>query len=180
VQASSSYKDSCSDEKQSSLTYRGLATSKGRKTMGIYGPSGGVGGGFNTGFQLGNPVVQIRVWSDVYVHAIALLNEAEVITGFVGTAFGNTTTAPLTATIDLQSGEYVTQIIGQCGAYMDSIRILTNLNRVFPGGSGIYGGSGGSTEYFYNLEPGQEISGFFGRSGDWIDAIGVYSRTHVV
>jgi hypothetical protein len=54
------------------------------------------------------------------------------------------------------------------GQYVDSIRFHTNL-RVSP----TYGGSGGGADYYYEAPPGWQIVGFYGRSGAYIDAVGV-------
>jgi hypothetical protein len=54
---------------------------------------------------------------------------------------------------------------------VDSIRFVTN-----KGAYGPYGGDGGDVEYHYNdakpLSPNIAITGFCGRAGDCIDAIG--------
>ena len=38
------------------------------------------------------------------------------------------------------------------------------------------GGPGGTAEYTYEAPPGFEIVGFYGRSGDLVDAMGVVLR----
>jgi hypothetical protein len=39
------------------------------------------------------------------------------------------------------------------------------------------GGPGGDADYTYEAPPGFEIAGFYGRSGEFVDAIGVVLRT---
>jgi hypothetical protein len=52
-----------------------------------------------------------------------------------------------------------------------TIHIRTSHGRVLSGGS-----NGGVDGYVYQAPPGFEIAGFFGRSGEVMDAIGVVLR----
>ena len=72
------------------------------------------------------------------------------------------------ATFSLRDGEYINAISGSYGQYVDSIRFHTNL-RVSP----TYGGNGGDADYYYAAPPGWQIVGLYGRSGAYIDAVGV-------
>jgi Jacalin-like lectin domain len=72
----------------------------------------------------------------------------------------------------LDSNEYITGISGRYGSRVDSLRIHTNLQT-----SPLYGGTGGFAEYHYEVPPGTEIVGFYGRSGAVMDAIGVLYRS---
>jgi hypothetical protein len=67
-----------------------------------------------------------------------------------------------------QPGEYVTGIFGRTGSYVDSITIQTNL-RVSPK----YGGDGGSSAYSLYVPPDHRFAGFHGRSGVYLDAVGL-------
>jgi hypothetical protein len=73
--------------------------------------------------------------------------------------------------LDLNVGERITQIDGRYGQLADSINIRTNQGRVLSGGGG-----GGVDGYVYQAPSGFEIVGFFGRSGELMDAIGVVLR----
>lgn len=74
----------------------------------------------------------------------------------------------------LATGEYITEIWGKYGSFVDSIQFRTSTGRTSPR----YGGTGGCANYRYNAPPGYEIAGFYGRSGAYIDAIGVVLKRH--
>lgn len=68
--------------------------------------------------------------------------------------------------IELQEGEYVTEVSGTEGNVVDSLCITTNHNKYGP-----YGGNGGKS---FSLQPrGGIVTGFYGRSGNLLDAIGI-------
>jgi len=68
----------------------------------------------------------------------------------------------------LDPDEYITGISGRCGIYVDSIRIHTN-KRTSP----LFGGGGGSQDYRIDVERGSRAVGFIGRSGEFVDAVGL-------
>ena len=72
----------------------------------------------------------------------------------------------------LEDDEIITQITGKWDSskdsqWVDNLQFITNKGR-----KKSYGGSGGDTPF----EVSGEIVGFFGRSGDMLDAIGMYYR----
>jgi hypothetical protein len=69
-------------------------------------------------------------------------------------------------------GERIVKIQGRFGIVVDSIEIITSKGR----STTTLGGSGGASEYIYEASMGLEIAGFIGRSGIFIDAIGVVMR----
>jgi hypothetical protein len=69
--------------------------------------------------------------------------------------------------IKLSDGEYINRIEGRSGDYIDQLTFYTNLSRKY----GPYGGHGGSPFRLTNLC----VGGFFGSSGDLLDAIGVFN-----
>ncbi len=72
----------------------------------------------------------------------------------------------------LDPDEYVTGISGRYGDRIDSLRIHTNKRT-----SQLFGGRGGSRNYRIQVPRGSMASGFAGRAGDSLDAIGlVYGR----
>jgi hypothetical protein len=75
-------------------------------------------------------------------------------------------------------GEFVTEISGKSGQFVDSLTIETNQPGVRLG----VGGSGGGPVEGYELppdtDPPQEIIAFFGASGTLIDRIGIHTRPH--
>jgi hypothetical protein len=74
--------------------------------------------------------------------------------------------------LNLANGEHMIRINGHYGNVVTQINILTD------GGQTLSGGGGGDAGIFeYQAPPGIEIAGFFGRSGNFVDAIGVVLRT---
>lgn len=72
----------------------------------------------------------------------------------------------------LAPSEYVIQIAGNWGNYIDEIFIATNLNNQYHFGKGR-----GIAPYTFQVpDMGWEIVSFFGRSHTFVDALGVYIR----
>jgi len=71
----------------------------------------------------------------------------------------------------LDDDEFLIGISGRCGWYVDGLRFHTN-KRV----SDLYGGQGGERDFALMAPPEYEISGLFGRSDWYIDALGVRVR----
>ena len=75
-------------------------------------------------------------------------------------------------TLVLSSGEFITEISGRSGQFVDSLVIRTNLGAVLTAG-----GTGGSLPFRYTAANDRvQIVGFMGRSGDFLDAFGVVYR----
>ena len=98
--------------------------------------------------------------------------------------------------IHLQDGEFVEQISGKHGTYVDSVKIRTS-RKIYPEASvepgessgeagsasidsGVesaveqrYGGEGGSVSFSYTAPKGYQIIGICGRAGQLLDALGV-------
>ena len=73
----------------------------------------------------------------------------------------------------LDPGEFIVAISGRCGTYVDSLRIHTNRRT-----SMLFGGRGGDRDYRIDVPDGNQATGFMGRSGSYIDAIGLtYARS---
>jgi hypothetical protein len=71
-------------------------------------------------------------------------------------------------TIRLDSDEYVIAIAGRAGERVDSLRIITNKRT-----SATFGGRGGSREFRFDVPSGYSFTGFVGRAGNALDAIGL-------
>lgn len=72
--------------------------------------------------------------------------------------------------IDFSPNEYLINITGYAGRYVNSLKLITNIKQYGP-----FGPEGGS--YFSTVPmQGGTIAGFHGRSGTLIDAIGVYKK----
>jgi len=77
-------------------------------------------------------------------------------------------------TLYFWSGEYIRSISGKHGSAVDSLSITTNQGRVLK-----KGGSGGYATFKYTASDQFKISGFKGRSGSRLDAVGViYSQDY--
>lgn len=131
------------------------------------GPSGGYGGSpFIDSIPSGAVADSVQIRNGAYIDALQMnlrllngqIQEMDQHGGDGGTA----------ETFSLNDDEHITAISGRYGQYVDSIRFHTNM-RVSP----TYGGSGGDADYYYAAPPGWQIVGFYGRSGAYIDAIGI-------
>jgi Jacalin-like lectin domain len=74
--------------------------------------------------------------------------------------------------LSLQPGEYITEVSGRYGSLVDSITTRTSRSQTMT-----WGGLGGVKGFDYQAPPGTQIVGFWGRSGQLIDAIGVLMAT---
>lgn len=72
------------------------------------------------------------------------------------------------STLHFWAGEYITSASGRYGSKVDSLIITTNFGRTIR-----KGGSGGPATFEYKGDDQFMISGFKGRSGSLVDAIGV-------
>jgi len=68
----------------------------------------------------------------------------------------------------LDSDEYITGLSGRYGKNIDSLTIRTNKRS-----SPMYGGNGGKTDFSVSLPSGSMATGFTGRSGNLLDAVGL-------
>ena len=153
------------------------------------GPSGGQGGSpFDDG-ELGNfirsfnplpfpilaggvQIARVRVFSGAYIDSIQVTYAPSAgITGQPGKHGGG---GGARKDLLLQPGEYITEVSGRSGDYVDSLTIRTGGSR---SQTMTWGGSGGSRSFDYKAPPGTQIVGFWGRSGQYLDAIGVNMAT---
>jgi len=78
-----------------------------------------------------------------------------------------------TASFRLEQGEYIVGLSGRCGTYVDSFQIHTNRRT-----SQVFGGRGGERDFRIDVPDGNRATGFAGRSGEYLDAIGLtYAET---
>jgi predicted flap endonuclease-1-like 5' DNA nuclease len=140
----------------------------------ILGPTGGHGG---TEFQdyaapAGAKIVAIHVYAYGFVDAIQVVCKGAdgepVSLSRIGGHSG------LDHAFVLDDDEYLTGISGRSGVYLDSIRFHTNKRT-----SDTFGGHGGENEYRFDAAANAEVAGFFGRSGWFIDALGIVTRERV-
>ena len=114
----------------------------------------------------GTRVTEVRIRSGEMIDAIQLVyvsvSGSSAVAGQHGGSGGRLNV------FRLDADEYITGISGRCGDIIDSLQIRTNKKT-----SPIYGGSGGSRDYRIEVPNGTEATGFTGRSGERVDAIGL-------
>ena len=130
----------------------------------IYRMVGGDGGEFFRDRPApGAAIRKVRVRTGRYVDALGLL-----YTDGAETHHGGMGGDPVSMTLDVELGEFITEVSVRSGRYLDHVRISTNLR---PKGFG--GGGEGGAPFTFRAPPGQQIIGFWGRAGHFIDALGV-------
>jgi hypothetical protein len=131
------------------------------------GAIGGPGGSsFDDSFIGDLPLMAIGIHAGSYIDALVLTygnaNENEtVIHGGGGGQANNTFT--------LNSGEFITSIVGRAGDYIDQLQFITNQARSY----GPFGGTGGNN-FIIELPPNWRLVKFWGMSGSYLDALGIY------
>jgi hypothetical protein len=143
---------------------------------GKFGPSGGIGGSENQGYRdtLGPPRAPDRVVVAIgHYDSGAWLTRIDFRIGnvFLAQLAGNGTVDFEFPPFILNPNEYIVEISGYYGVYVNSVKIVTNSGRA----SQLYTGASGTIEYKYTAGTGEIITGLWGRTGSWIDAIGVYT-----
>ena len=159
--------------------------------MPIFGPSGGTGGGVTDNDEITlndelalDPLLETRMIK-VELHHDVDEDHGPVVTSVEFTHLK--TAGPKKDTLlslprhgvgnggeeklDINREEHIVHISGTYGRFVNSITIKTNQNREVSAGEG-----GGQGEYTYEAPEGFEIVGFHGRSGEFVDAMGVVMR----
>jgi hypothetical protein len=114
----------------------------------------------------GARIMEIRVQGGRYIdgiQAIYALPDGSVFEApYHGGTGGNSNA------FRLEEDEYVTGISGRFGDYLDSLKIHTNLRT-----SPQFGGSGGRQDFRIDVPAGNRAVALIGRSGRYLDAIGL-------
>jgi hypothetical protein len=132
------------------------------------GPVGGEGGTEFADKQLpkGARVVGVKIRHGAYIDGIELLYKTadgkEQGLGWHGGDRGEE------EIFLLEDGEYISGITGTTGLYVDSLMIVTNKRK-----SRKYGRDGPPT-IFDLQKSGEEVTGFYGRSGAFLNQIGIF------
>jgi hypothetical protein len=132
------------------------------------GPSGGTGG---QNFFDQDPGDGVRITSIIYragsyLDAIQLGYSNGTSSPWHGGTGGNGPT-----TIDLEADEYITELSGNYGDYINQLTITTSIRPLVLGGS-----SPGPRSYSYQAPPSSEIIALVGATGSYVDALGVNIR----
>ena len=141
------------------------------ETFSFLGPSGGRGGNYYSDAQTGGrQLIEVRIRSGAFIDAIQTVYVDAIGQKYESKRYGGG--GGNLDVFKLQPGEYITRISGKYGSFVDSLLIQTNKGRAKG-----WGGTGGSANYTYTAPPGSSIHGFFGRSGRFIDSVGVILKT---
>jgi hypothetical protein len=141
------------------------------------GPSGGDGGNhYSDGTEAGqfstddHKLVEVRIRSGAFIDAIQTVYEDSIGNKIVSAQHGGN--GGKLITFKLALGEYITRISGMYGWVVNTLLIETNKGRAQG-----WGNPGGLGTYNYTAPPGTSIHGFFGKSGLYLDAIGVILKS---
>jgi len=152
---------------------RGFFGSPGRRP-GQEGDAGVAGGDGGSPFSDPEPrsdmrLAEIRVYAGERVDAIQAVYESNgrIVEGARHGGGGGRATV-----FRLDRDEYVTGVSGRHGNVIDSIRIHTNKRT-----SELFGGSGGERDFRLDAPAGNQVVGFTGRAGRYLDAIGLTYTT---
>lgn len=133
------------------------------------GPSGGPGGTqFTDGVVGGSWPAEIQVRSGAYIDAVQVLFKS-TLTNEMRKGDRHGGDGGKLQTLKLQDDEYIVKILGTYDKFVESLTIVTNKERIFECGTKIKG----KAEFFYSTPKGFMIYQFWGRSGVYVDAIGV-------
>jgi hypothetical protein len=150
--------------------------------MAEYGPFGGHGGNEFDDATIANMdqleigEITIRADSGRFINSIEILyrnpHTGELVPSDHHGGPGGTENPPIV----LNPGEYIVEISGRETQFVDSLTLQTNQGRTF----GRFGGLGGTNDYDapsrQEMNAGNEVFAFFGRSGEFLDAIGIHTR----
>jgi len=134
------------------------------------GPSGGKGGSvFVDSVIGGQKIAEVRIRSGTRIDSIQVVYRDARIPGSGLSARpkhgGN---GGSLAVFELSPDEHIVSIGGKYGDCIDSLWIRTSKGRFQR-----WGGNGGSVDFHYAAPDGWMISSFWGRSGTYLDSIGV-------
>jgi hypothetical protein len=145
-----------------------------------YGPFGGPGGGaFDDATIVNMDQLEIR---EIVIRHGALIDSIEFVyhnrvTDALVSSDHHGGTGGAEDRIILNPGEYIVEVRGRTGNLVNSLTLQTNQNRTI----GRYGGLGGDPDYDAPSQQEQvasnEVFAFFGSSGQFLDAIGIHTRT---
>lgn len=129
--------------------------------------------GGNGGSEFKDSEIPLRSqFSEIRIHCGAFLDSIQAVytrqegTLFEGPVHGGN--GGRSYVFKLDPDEYVTGISGRYGNNIDSIVIITNKRT-----SQKFGGNGGGNNFKINVPAGAQAVGFIGRSGNYLDAIGL-------
>jgi len=111
------------------------------------------------------PIRQVKIFGSTYANGIQVSYEMR---GPTPIEMGNNDN-PYEQVLNLDTGEYITEISGRSGNIIDRLEIRTNLGKFIA-----VGGNGGSP-FRFTLPYGSQVVGFYGGVGGHLHNIGVYT-----
>lgn len=133
-----------------------------------YGGSGGTA--FHDNLTTVGHAVRVNIRANEYVEAIQFVwVDEEGTTHFPGHVHGGK--YGTLESFDLEDGEFINEIEGRSGDYVDQLTFKTNRGRTH----GPYGGNGGNGGTPWSMS-GIHVDGAFGSAGEHLDSIGFYKR----
>ncbi len=121
---------------------------------------------------VGARISEVRIHSGSYVDSIQAIYTLQDGRQYEGSLHGGS--GGKLQVFKLDADEYIVAISGRHGNYVDSLVIHTNKRR-----SPAYGGRGGNKEYRIDVPSGNRGIGFSGKSGKYLDAIGLTYAPYV-
>ena len=129
---------------------------------------GGTGGNpfADQNIPAGARIAEIRISSGDRVDSVQMIYVLADGTTMEGARYGGT--GGRYRSFRLDADEYITGISGRYSTMIDSLQIRTNKKN-----SPLFGGSGGTANFQIDVPAGSQAVGFFGRAGQYLDAIGL-------
>jgi hypothetical protein len=142
--------------------------------LGPVGGSGGVpftdgisGEGLSIAIPFSARVKRVLIQSGAYVDAVQLVFHQNGTEHFANHHGGD---GGARSVFELDNDEYITNVSGRSGAYVDAISFTTNKRR-----SPEYGGKTGSP-FSFDIPKGHHLIGFTGSAGAYLDSVGIRYR----
>jgi len=126
----------------------------------------GGSGGADYRIEVGSPtdLGSVRVGSSSFLDSLQLFSRSEGASAKAGGGGA-------LATGTLNQGEYITEVFGRNGSFIDQVGFRTNTGRTL----GTYGGGGGQP-FTLTAPAGQGVVGFTGKAGLYIDSIAILTK----
>jgi len=121
--------------------------------------------------QAGARIIDVRIWSGEFVDSVQLVYQLPNGRTVAGPRHGGS--GGTLHVIRLEGDEYILALFGRSGKYVDSLRIRTNRRT-----TEALGGTGGERDFRIEVPAGSRAVGLVGRSGEYLDALGLVYETY--
>lgn len=137
-----------------------------RQVVGPVGGRRGLGSPYSLTFGLGARIVEVKMFSGSFIDSLHVVAEVPTV-GRVSLSAGGPLGSP-TRPLTLDTNERIVEISGTCADYIHSLKIRTSLGQELLAGT-----EDGSISFSYEIPEDRRVSGFWGKSGSFLDAIGL-------